>query len=134
MAAEASSAPRAVRAAGALVALQGAVGAVLAVGLVVRGLVAAPSVTASLAAAGWFVVVAVGVLAVGIALWRGVHGARSPAVVTQLLLLGVAWYAAGPSARPEYGVPGALYCVVVLGLLFSPSAVRWAAGAERFSE
>lgn len=86
----------------------------------------AADITPALGTAVWFATVAVAAIGIGVALWRGAHGARTPAVVTQLLLLGVAWYAAGPSSRPEYGVPGAAYCVVVLGLLFSSQAVRWA--------
>ncbi len=123
-----SSAPRTVRAAGALVALQGALGAVICIAVTVRAF-RTTAVVATLGTAVWFAVVAAAVTGIGVALWRGVTGARSPAVVTQLLLLGVCWYAAGPSSRPEYGIPGGLYCATVLGLLFTPAAVRWAYGA-----
>jgi hypothetical protein len=71
---------------------------------------------------------------VGVNLVRGRHGARSPAVVAQLLLLGVSWYAAGPSSQLVYGVLGAAFCIAVLVLLFCPPAVRWASGRELYSE
>ncbi|MGI9062721.1 MAG: hypothetical protein ACR2FQ_02725 [Pseudonocardiaceae bacterium] len=131
---EPSSAPRAVRAAGALVALQGAVGAAICLGVVVRVFTGAADVTTMLGTAVWFALVAAATIGIGVTLWRGAHGARTPAVVAQLLLLGVAWYAAGPSSRPEYGVPGAAYCAIVLGLLFCPPAVRWAYDIDRFSD
>lgn len=66
------------------------------------------------------------VLAVGVLLARGRHGARTPAIVTQLLLLGACWYAVGPSAQPAYGIPAAAFCIAVLLLLFCPPALRWA--------
>ena len=65
--------------------------------------------------------------------WRsflGKHWARSPAVVMELLLLGVAWYATGPSGRPEYGVPVGVLCVVVLYLLFTATSREWSMGLE----
>lgn len=68
-------------------------------------------------------------LAVGVNLVRGRHGARTPAIVAQLLLLGVCLYAVGPSSQPAYGLPAAAFCVAVLALLFCPHALRWAAGS-----
>jgi len=122
--------PPTVRAAGVLVALQGVVAAVLVVVVVVRAGTGAPDLTATLGTGSWFAFVAAALVGTGLALWRGHHGARTPAVVAQLLLLGVAWYAAGPSSRPEYGVPGAVYCVVVLVLLFCAPTVQWAHGVD----
>jgi hypothetical protein len=69
-----------------------------------------------------------GVLAVGAGLLLGRHWARSPAVVVELLLIGVAWYAAGPSGRPEIGAPVGLLCVVVLYLLFTARSREWSLG------
>lgn len=128
--AEPSPVPRTVRTAGVLVALQGVVPAVIVVALVVRAFTGAPDITTALGTALWFAFVAAALIAIGVALWRGQHGARTPAVVAQLLLLGVAWYAAGPSARPEFGVPGAVYCVGALILLFCAPTVRWAHGVD----
>jgi hypothetical protein len=125
-----SPVPRTVRAAGVLVALQGVAGGVVCLALAVRAFVGATDLVTTLGTALWFAVIAAAVIGVGAALWRGRHGARSPAVVAQLVLLGVAWYAAGPSSRPEYGGPGAVYCIVVLVLLFSASTTRWAYSVE----
>jgi hypothetical protein len=86
-----------------------------------------------LATAAWLGGFGAILLAVGVNLVRGRRGARAPAVVAQLLLLGVCWYAAGPSSQPAYGVPAAAFCVAVLVLLFWPSALRWATGQEGVS-
>lgn len=119
------AAPLPVRAAGLLVGLQGVAGVVVAVALLVRGSIGPVPV---LATAVWFAGFGAVLLAVGVNLVLGRHGARTPAVVVQILLLGVSWYAAGPSSQPAYGIPSAIFCVVVLVLLFSSPAVRWATG------
>ncbi|MFN2494939.1 MAG: hypothetical protein ABR608_03380 [Pseudonocardiaceae bacterium] len=128
--ADGSAAPRPVRAAGVLVGLQGVAGVVVAVGLLVTAVRGSAGLTLTLGTAGWFAGSGVVLLAVGVNLARGRHGARTPAVVAQILLLGVAWYAAGPSSQPAYGLPAALFCVTVLGLLLCPPAVRWATGQD----
>jgi hypothetical protein len=81
-----------------------------------------------LATGAWLAGFGVILLVIGANLVRGRHGARTPAIVAQLLLLGVSWYAAGPSSQPAYGVPAATFCVAVLALLFCPPALRWATG------
>ncbi|MBS2079430.1 hypothetical protein, partial [Mycobacterium tuberculosis] len=83
-----------------------------------------------LATAGWFVLVGAGVIAAGRALMLGKRWGRGLAVITQLLLLPVAWYLAVGSHQPGYGIPAGLGALVVLGVLFSPAAVRWAAGGQ----
>lgn len=126
---EDSAAPLPVRVAGVLVGLQGVAGAVIAAVVLFGGLAggfAGPAPT--LATAVWFAGFGAILLAVGVHLVRGSHGARTPAIVAQILLLGVSWYAAGPSSQPAYGVPAAVFCVVVLGLLFCPPAMRWITG------
>ncbi|MEO7196707.1 MAG: hypothetical protein ABIZ05_18115 [Pseudonocardiaceae bacterium] len=120
------AAPRPVRGAGVLVGLQGLVGVVIAAGLLVaavHGPTGPVPVGATAACIAGFGVI---LLAVGAKLVRGRRGARTPAVVAQLLLLGVCWSAAVPSAQPAYGVPAAAFCVLVLILLFCPPALRWA--------
>ncbi len=125
-----SPVPGTVRAAGMMVALQGVAGGVVCLALAVRAFAGATDVVTTLGTALWFAVIAAAASGVGVALWRGRQAARTPAVVAQLVLLGVAWYAAGPSFRPEYGGPGAVYCIVVLVLLFSAPTARWAYGTE----
>ncbi|GAB4972500.1 hypothetical protein MAHJHV57_51790 [Mycobacterium avium subsp. hominissuis] len=41
-------------------------------------------------------------------------------MITQLLLLPVAWYLAVGSHQPVFGIPAGAVALVVLGLLFSP--------------
>ena len=124
------TAPRPVRVAGVLVGLQGLAGVVIGAGLLIVA-ARASALVPVVATAVWFAGFGAVLLAIGVNLGRGRHGARSPAIVAQLLLLGVCWYAAGPSSRPGYGVPAAMFCVAVLALLFCPPAVRWATGYRR---
>lgn len=125
--------PRSVRAAGGLVGLQGLAGIAMAVGLLVVAVRGAIDPVPTLATAAWVGGFGAILLAVGAHLVRGRRGARTPAVVAQLLLLGVCWYAAGPSSQPAYGLPAAAFCVAVLVLLFCPPALRWATAQGEFS-
>ena len=121
--------PAAVRQAGALVALEGAAALVVAMVLVVRGVVGADQhIVSGFGTAAWFVIVGGGVLAAGWALWTGRRWGRGLAVFAQLLLLPVAWYIAVGSHQWLYGIPLAVVAVATLVLLFSPSALQWAAG------
>lgn len=136
------SAPTAVRGAGVLVAAQGVAALVVAVALVVRGIAGADQhVVNGSPASGWyaqgttvfFVLAGAGVLAAGRALTLGKRWGRGLAVITELLLLPVAWYLTVDSHRPGFGIPAAVVALAVLGLLFSPAGVRWAAGGQRDS-
>jgi len=115
-----------VRIAAAVVCLQGALGVLFALALVLRATGGVERVTDVLGEAGYFTVLGGGVFAVGVALLRGHRWARTPALVVQLLLLGVAWYATGPSGRPEYGVPVGLVCLATGAALLSAQARAWA--------
>ena len=127
-----SSAPTPVRGAGLIVAVQGAAALVVAAVLVVRGLAGADQrVVNGLGTAVWFVVVGGGVLAAGRALVLGKRWGRGLAVFAQLLLLPVAWYLAVGSHQPAFGIPLGIVALTVLVLLFSPAAVRWAAGGDQ---
>jgi hypothetical protein len=123
--------PRPVRVAGLLVALQGLAGVVIGAGLLVVAARGGSGAVPIVATSVWFAGFGAVLLAIGVYLVRGRHGARSPAIVAQLLMLGVCWYAAGPSSRPAYGLPAAMFCVAVLVLLFCPPALRWATGYRR---
>jgi len=113
-------APRPVLAAGGAVALEGLVLSVVGlVALVTGGL-------ATFGVWGFVLLLGVAVTAVGVAVVLGRRGARSPAVVTQLLALGIAFYAAVPSGRPEWGVPLALVAVAVLAGLLGAAGRAWA--------
>lgn len=123
--------PRTIRVAGLLVMLQGLAGVAAAAEVIISATGAPAGPVPAVATAAWLAVLGVCVLAVGVFLARGRHGARTPAIVTQILLLGASWYAAGPSSQPALGVPAAVFCVAVLVLLFCPPSVRWAIGQDK---
>ncbi|OBI14431.1 hypothetical protein A5713_02075 [Mycobacterium sp. E2497] len=113
-------------------AVQGVAALVMAVVLVVRGIAGADQhVVNGLGTALFFLVVGAVVLAAGRALTLGKRWGRGLAVITQLLLLPVAWYLTVDSHRPVFGIPAGLVALAVLGLLFSPQGVRWAAGGDQ---
>jgi hypothetical protein len=114
-----------VRVAAVVVCLQGLLGVTFAAALAIRA-VSAERTADVLGEAGYFAVLGGGVLAVGVALLRGRRWARSPALVVQVLLLGVAWYAAVPSGRPAVGVPIGLVCLAVGSALLGQRARTWA--------
>lgn len=117
--------PPAVRLAGAIVALQGFLGIVMAVVLTVREMNGHREVAISgYGTAGWFVIMGSGVLAAGWALLTGRRWGRGIAIFANLCLLGVAWYVFS-SGRLPYAVAVAAVSVAVLGLLFSRSALHW---------
>jgi hypothetical protein len=68
------------------------------------------------------------VLACGVGLLIGKRWARGPATAVQILLIGVSWYAIGPSSQPLLGAPVAVLCIAVLVLLFRGSSRAWADG------
>lgn len=120
--------PLAIRWAGAVVAGQGVIALVVALVLVGRGFGGGQQRVA-FGTSGWFALAGAVVAAAGWALYRGRRWGRGLAVFVQLLLLPVAWYMAVGSQRPELGVPVAAAALATLALLFSPPAVRWAAGS-----
>lgn len=125
-------APSVVRGAGLLVAAQGVAALVVAAALVVRGIAGADQrVVNGLGTALWFVLVGGVVLAAGRALVLGKRWGRGLGVFTQLLLAPVAWYLAVGSHHPAFGIPLGVLAATVLVLLFSPAAVRWAAGRDQ---
>lgn len=134
MATQTQAPPRPVRIASALTFVQGLGGIALAVALVVRVIGGATPAGPILGAAGVLVLWFGGVLFATVMLFRGHHGARTPVIVTQLLLLGCAWYAYGPSEQQLLGSLGGIYCVVVLVLLFTTEGRKWAIGLEGESE
>ncbi|MGZ4562810.1 MAG: hypothetical protein ACXVX6_04365 [Mycobacterium sp.] len=128
----AGAAPAAVRGAGLLAVVQGVAALVLAAVLVVRGVAGADQrVVNGVGTAVFFVLVGAVVLAAGRALMVGKRWGRGLAVITQLLLLPVAWYMTVDSHRPGFGIPAGVVALAVLGLLFSPAGLRWAAGGDQ---
>jgi peptidoglycan/LPS O-acetylase OafA/YrhL len=124
--------PPAVRGAGFVVAVQGLAALVMAVVLVVRAIAGADQrVVNGVGTALWFLVIGGVVLAAGRALVVGGRWGRGLAVFTQLLLLPVAWYLAVGSHQWVLGIPVAIVALTVLILLFSPTALRWAADGDQ---
>lgn len=121
-----SDAPSTVRGAGILVGIQGLAGVGFAVALLVRALSGTETIGNLYGEAAYFAIIGGAVVACGIALTLSKRGARAPTTVVEILLLGVAWYAAGPSDRPEYGLPVGAVSVVVLYLLYNAKARAWA--------
>jgi hypothetical protein len=120
-----------VRGAGVIVGLQGLAGVVFAVAVLVRAFGGGSTPGNNLfGEAAYFAVLGAGVLACGIGLVLGKTWARTPSVVVEILLLGVAWYAIGPSARPGLGIPVAALGVLVLVLLFTARSRAWALGED----
>ena len=109
-----------------LVALEGAAGLVAAVDYLISGFgeSSEPGMN-KFGTAAWFALIGGAVLAAGWALWTGRRWGRGLAVFAQLLLLPMSWYIAVGSHQWLYGIPVGIVALVVLGLLFSPSAVQW---------
>ncbi|CAM3813044.1 hypothetical protein [Smaragdicoccus niigatensis] len=123
----ATSTPNTIKVAGGLVALEGVVGVVLALVLVIRAAFGADQTIANgVAEAVWFIILGGGVAAAGVALFLGHRWGRSIAVVSQIVMLPVAWMVIS-SQQLLYGIPLALAAVATLVLVFLPSSTRWAA-------
>ncbi len=124
--------PRTVRVAGALTTVQAVVGLAFVAALLVRSTSADLGAVGTLnrgetyGEAGYYALLALGVLAAGIGLLRGKHWARTPVLLLQLLLLGVAWYALGPSGQVWIGLLIAVPSIAALWLLFNREGRKWA--------
>jgi hypothetical protein len=128
---QASAAPPSVRGAGLVVSLQGLAGVGFAVAVLVRAIGGGSTPGNNLfGEAGYFAVLGGAVLACGLGLLLGKTWARTPSVVVEIILLGVAWYAIGPSSRPELGVPVAALAVLVIVLLFTGRSRSWSLGED----
>lgn len=118
--------PPTVRRAAGLVGLQGSVGVVAAVVLVVRGFAGADQhIVSGFGTAGWFALIGGVLMAAAWALWTGRRWGRGIAIYAQMLLLPVSWYIGVGSHRWIYAVPVALLSVAILVLLFSRSTIQW---------
>src|SRR5699024_9590433 len=78
----------------------------------------------------YYVVLALGALACAVALLLCKTWARSPAVVVNLVVSSVGWYAAGPSDRSAIGVPIMLIGLAVIVLLFREPSRAWVLGQQ----
>jgi hypothetical protein len=116
--------PPQVRLAGVLVGLEG-LGAVLFAVVVGFG-AQSQSFGSVLGEVGSFAVIGLAVVFVGGALLTGRRGARTPAIVTQLLLLPVVYSLIGPSQQLVLGIAAGVYVVAAFLLLISERSRTWA--------
>lgn len=119
--------PRTVRCAGYITVAQAVVALGVAVVLVFRGFSGADQrIVNGFATAVWFAAVGAVVGAAGWALITGQRWGRGIAVFANFLLIPVTWYII-ESGQLLLAASVAAVAVLVLGLLFSPSAISWAA-------
>ena len=122
--------PPQVRAAGVVVALQGLLALGFTVLLVVRASSASLPVSFVLGEAGYFLVVGLALLAVGVGLVTGRRWARTPAIVTQLLLLPVVYSLIGPSRQLVLGIVAGVVVAGTFLLLISERSREWSMGLD----
>jgi hypothetical protein len=119
-----------VRAAGVLVALQALLALVFAGFLVVRASSAELPVSFVLGEAAYFAVIGAALLAVGLGLLAGRRWARTPAIVTQLLLLPVVYSLLGPSRQLVLGIVAGAVVITAFLLLISERSRMWSMGLD----
>lgn len=126
-----STPPINVRRAGAIVALEGALGVAAAIYMVVRELMGHEDgdFISGYGTAAWFAILGGGVMAGGIALLTGRRWGRAIAVMTQVLLVPVAFALITDSELPVIGTPVLVILVIALYFLFSPRSMKWFAQA-----
>jgi hypothetical protein len=123
-----------VRLAGVLVGLQGLLGLGFAVALFVRALTGdgGPGLLVRdiVGEAGYFVLIGAALIAVGAGLVAGRRWARSPAIVTQLLLLPVVYTLLGPSRQLLLGIVAGVFVAGTFLLLISEPSRTWSMGLD----
>jgi hypothetical protein len=110
--------------AGVLIGLQGLGGVVIAVVLLLR-----PETATNVERHGEASFLALGaavVIGFGIALLLGKRGARSPAIVVEILQLGISGYATFPNGLAALGLAAVASCGWVLYLLLNADVRDWA--------
>ncbi|GAA4675359.1 hypothetical protein GCM10023215_04050 [Pseudonocardia yuanmonensis] len=117
------------RAAAAVVALEGLVGLAAAV---VFGVASEGGLGARLGESSYFVLLGAALLFLAVLLWRGRPGARTPSIVAQLLLVPFV-YSQLAEGRLAIGVVALLLVVGTFLLLVSEPARRWSIGADERS-
>lgn len=122
--------PRQVRWAGVLVGLQGLLGVGFAVALAVRALSTAIPAGLVVGEAAYFAIIGIALVAVAFGLLVGRRWARTPAIVTQLLLLPVVYSLLGPSRQPLLGILAGALVVTAFMLLISQPSREWSMGLD----
>jgi len=122
--------PAPVRLAGVLVGLQALGAAAFTVVVAMRAGEADLGPAAALGEAGFFLLVAVALGAVAWGLVTGRRWARTPAIVTQLLLLPVVYSLIGPSRQLLLGLLTGAVVFAAFMLLIGERSRAWSMGAE----
>ncbi|WP_103380017.1 hypothetical protein [Pseudonocardia dioxanivorans] len=118
--------PPQIRVAGVVVALQGLVGIVFGIVLLVRGLGTGDGIRYVLGETGYFVLIGAALVVVGIGLLRGKRWSRSPAIVAELLLIPVVYSLLGPSRQIVWGIIVGVVVIATFLLLISERSRLWA--------
>lgn len=122
--------PTPVRAAGVLVGLQALAALAFTVALAVRAGSTPLGAGAVLGEAGFFLIVAAALGFVAFGLLTGRRGARTPAIVTQLLLLPVVYSLIGPSRQLLIGLLAGAVVFAAFMLLINERSRAWSVGAD----
>jgi len=115
--------PPQIRVAGLLVGLQGVAAVAFAILVGVQD--STLPLGSVLGEVGYFAVIGIALVFIGAALFTGRRGARTPAIVTQLLLLPVVYSLIGPSRQLLLGIATGIYVVVTFLLLISERSREW---------
>ncbi len=116
--------PPQVRLAGVSVGVEGLAGVVFAAVLAVRSLPEAAG------EAGFFALLGAALVAVGIGLLTGRRWARTPAIVTQLLLLPGVYSLLGPSRQLVLGIVSGVFVIATFLLLIGERSREWSMGLD----
>jgi hypothetical protein len=122
--------PAPVRAAGVLVGLEALGAAVFTAALVVRTGSTPVGVGPVLGEAGFFLLVTVAIAAVAAGLLTGRLWARTPALITQLLLLPVVYSLVGPSRQVVVGLAAGVLVFAAFMLLINERSRLWSMGVD----
>ena len=115
--------PPQIRVAGLLVGLQGVAAVAFAILVGIQD--STLPLGSVLGEVGYFAVIGIALTLIGAALATGRRGARTPAIVTQLLLLPVVYSLIGPSRQLLLGIAAGIYVVVTFLLLISERSREW---------
>ena len=122
--------PAPVRIAGVLVGLQALAAGAFTVALVARAATASARLGLVLGEAAFFLLVTVALGAVAAGLLTGRRWARTPALVTQLLLLPVVYSLIGPSRQVVLGLAAGVVVFAALMLLLNERSRLWSMGFD----
>ena len=122
--------PPTLRAAGVLVGLQALGAAVFTAALVVRAGSTPAGIGPVLGEAGFFLLVTAALAGVAAGLVTGRHWARTPALVTQLLLLPVVYSLIGPSRQVVLGLVTGVLVFATFMLLLNERSRAWSMGLD----